>query len=1274
MFLTHWLRSRSKKHRHGVANPVVASRRPRLNLERMEDRLVPAGIPALHSNPGATAAIYLDFDGHFEPTWLSYTNITTPAYDSDGDPTAFGDLDEANIRAIWARAAEDFAPFNIDVTTVEPAVLAPGVPSANANKKALRVAIGGNSADWYGNGYGGVGAYNSFTNATANVCFVFTNGNGNRATWVGDTASHEAGHSFGLRHQSSYDANGVETSEYSIGASGWSPIMGSPVYSFTTWSNGPTTSATTLQDDLAMLASTLNGFGYRADDHGNTSASATPLTVTGPGTWARTGIVSTNADVDYFSFTVAAADTFRVTAAGPGADTNLDAVIEVRTAGGQLLQTADPGTSFTATLVRSLAPGSYTVAVRSNGVYGRIGSYTLGIDAPPAGITVASAAAPTTGEDGRTTTFTVVLDTAPVGNVVIPISSSNPGEGAVSVSSLTFTPANWNVPQTVTIIGVNDAASDGDIGYTVMIGAPVTTDPGYSSFDPADLTVVNLDDEVAGFIYYTGSVAGTINRARLDGSFPEVLIDLRAAFGGATGYAPGRVVVDSVAGKLYWTDSGSKAIHRANLDGSAPETVVNLATLSSTGLATPNGLALDLAAGKMYWSDSTAAAKWIRRANLDGSGVELLYTTTNSPSGMALDTAAGKMYWTEFATGQMVTVRRANLDGAGLEILWTSDAPSGSSGVVLDAAAGMMYWADSTQRVIRRANLDGSAVEVVVNIAALTPTANISALALDVAAGTMYWRDLAGPVIYRSNLDGTRIAGLMTGAITSGMEVVRFAPGGISVTGHTGVVTTEGGSGGSFRVVLTSKPTANVVIPISSTNTSEGTVSVSGLTFTPANWNVPQTVTVTPKEDASAVSPVTYAVVLGTATSADPTYTGLNPADATVTSIDNDFNKFFVVDDASTDRTYRYGTPVNSLTNSTLNGGNSAPRGAASTIAGDKLWVVDANKKVYVYNSATGALLGSWSAGSLDKNATVEGITVFGNDVWLVDSKQDRVYRYANAATRTSGSQIAASDFLLHADNIGPKDLVTDGTSVWVVDDQNLDRVYKYTLGGTCLGRWNIDATNASPTGITLDPADPKHLWVVDSGTDRVYQYNDAVYRTTGSQNASTSYALASGNTNPQGIADPPPVAARRLTPGDGDRTADSGIAPRPASSTPGGHVQAPVNETIATVAGFAVGGFNADEYFSGMTIDCAETGTNPRTPVSGADDRKRAPSGKARPVEASRAVEGAIGWGVAVDTAATRALTDSSSMPIDRIMDPSSRDSGAPEEWLIAVGRRARR
>jgi hypothetical protein len=54
--------------------------------------------------------------------------------------------------------------------------------------------------------------------------------------------------------------------------------------------------------------------------------------------------------------------------------------------------------------------------------------------------------------------------------------------------------------------------------------------------------------------------------------------------------------------------------------------------------------------------------------------------------------------------------------------------------------------------------------------------------------------------------------------------------------------------------------------------------------------------------------------------------------------------------------------------------------------------VVDANRKVYVYGAA-GALLGSWTAGSMTSSATPEGIATNGTDIWIVDAQSDKVFR-----------------------------------------------------------------------------------------------------------------------------------------------------------------------------------------------------------------------------------------------------------------------------------------
>ncbi|MFH1537249.1 MAG: two-component regulator propeller domain-containing protein [Patescibacteria group bacterium] len=115
-------------------------------------------------------------------------------------------------------------------------------------------------------------------------------------------------------------------------------------------------------------------------------------------------------------------------------------------------------------------------------------------DNDTAGITVGSISG-NTSESVSTATFTVVLDTEPTNNVTIPVSSSDTGEGTVFPSSLTFTSANWNTPQTITVTGVDDDVDDGDQSFNAVLGITTSSDSNYNNLDPSDVSVTNTDDD-----------------------------------------------------------------------------------------------------------------------------------------------------------------------------------------------------------------------------------------------------------------------------------------------------------------------------------------------------------------------------------------------------------------------------------------------------------------------------------------------------------------------------------------------------------------------------------------------------------------------------------------------------------------------------------------------------------------------------------------------------------------------------------------------------------
>src|SRR5207249_2634266 len=118
---------------------------------------------------------------------------------------------------------------------------------------------------------------------------------------------------------------------------------------------------------------------------------------------------------------------------------------------------------------------------------------------------------------------------------------------------------------------------------------------------------------------------------------------------------------------------------------------------------------------------------------------------------------------------------------------------------------------------------------------------------------------------------------------------------GITVAPTSGLTTTEGGGTATFTVVLTSQPTANVTIGLSSSDLTEGTVAPASLTFTSGNWNTAQTVTITGVNDFGVDGNVAYAIVTAAATSTDGSYNGMDPSDVGERKSDDDAARIRVV-------------------------------------------------------------------------------------------------------------------------------------------------------------------------------------------------------------------------------------------------------------------------------------------------------------------------------------------------------------------------------------------
>ncbi|MBH9553275.1 PKD domain-containing protein [Inhella gelatinilytica] len=406
----------------------------------------------LHSRPGAQRTIYLNFKGAtlVGTAWNgSASSITALPYDLDGLPYSFNSTELQRIQGIWQRVAEDYAPFDVNVTTEAPPAEALSRSSGTDSTFGTTVLIT-HSNGVYSCSCGGVAYLGVFDDTTEvyKPALVFYNqlGSGNEK-YVAEAISHEAGHNLGLQHDGY--AGGGYYGGHGTGTTGWAPIMGvGYAKSLVQWSKGEYSTATNLQDDFKVAES--YGAPLRADDHGNVLGTATMLTGVNSGgvaTWNETGVIERAGDVDVFRFNAGAGQVTLVLQPVVRS-ANLDALIEVRDAGGALLAQASPLETLNASLTLTVPGGTYFVLVTGTGkgdpgvdgysAYGSVGRYRLTVSAPVAGgqapLAVASAT-PVRGTAPLTVSFSGAGSSDPDGQVVAWDWNYGDGQTASGVST-----------------------------------------------------------------------------------------------------------------------------------------------------------------------------------------------------------------------------------------------------------------------------------------------------------------------------------------------------------------------------------------------------------------------------------------------------------------------------------------------------------------------------------------------------------------------------------------------------------------------------------------------------------------------------------------------------------------------------------------------------------------------------------------------------------------------------------------------------------------------
>ncbi|MEP6516960.1 DUF4347 domain-containing protein [Microcoleus vaginatus] len=402
-----------------------------------------------------------------------------------------------------------------------------------------------------------------------------------------------------------------------------------------------------------------------------------------------------------------------------------------------------------------------------------------------AGFTINPTALTTT-EVGGTATFTVKLNSQPTADVTIALRSDNLAEGTVSTNSLTFTTANYDQPQPITVSGVDDLVADGPIPYKIVTAAGVSTDVNYNNLDPEDVTVTNSDNETPG-ITVNPTAGLTTGEDGTKANFTVVLntqptADVTIGLN-SDNVAEGTVSTNSLTfTPVNWNIAQPvtvTGVEDSIADGDIDYKIVTAATVSTDA----------------NYSNKDVADVSITNKDDDTAGISITPTATTATEGGATGNYAIEL------TSQPIAPVTINFN-----------APS-----EINAIAPVIF--DSTNWNVAKT---------------VTVTATNDSKAEGSHSGTIAHTVTSTDTKY----SGTTIQDVNV-AITDNDTA------GVSIT-PTSTTAAEGGADGSYGIKLMSQPIAPVTITLT---TGEQIQAIAPITFTTLNWDSVQTVTVKAVED-----------------------------------------------------------------------------------------------------------------------------------------------------------------------------------------------------------------------------------------------------------------------------------------------------------------------------------------------------------------------------------------------------------------------------------------
>jgi len=438
------------------------------------------------------------------------------------------------------------------------------------------------------------------------------------------------------------------------------------------------------------------------------------------------------------------------------------------------------------------------------------------------------------GEGGDGDTLTVALTAQPESDVVLRLTSEDATEFVVHPSVLTFTPADWASPQTVSVVGVDDPLIDGPQTTRVTVSVDDEfSDDAFAGLEPQTVRVTNVDDDAAWL--KLSKTAATVSGSGTTDTFTVVLTA-----------QPDADVVLTVTS----ADSGEVSVSPASLtftpaDWHLPQTV------------TLTGVDDGLIDGSQWTTVTVAVENSLSDFHFAGLAEFVGVTTADDDlAGFVLSKTAANVH--EDGATDTFTVRLTAQPDTNV----TLTALSGDSGeatvspTVLTFTPADWNWPQTmTITGVDDPLIDGNQETwVTVSVADDFSDDNFDAVGDQTVT-----------------------------VLTADDDVAGFT------VSPAAVIVSESGASDTFTVVLTAQPVTDVVLTVTSGDTGEATAGPAALTFTPDDWHSPQAVTVTGVDDSdrdgSQVTPVTVAV---DEARSDDQFSGVGSQAVSVTTYDDD--------------------------------------------------------------------------------------------------------------------------------------------------------------------------------------------------------------------------------------------------------------------------------------------------------------------------------------------------------------------------------------------------